>query len=124
MPSRLALLALLLLPTLAAAEPLTISGAARVVDGDTIVVNGATIRLWGIDAPETRQMCQQAAGNGAYDCGRDATAHLQSLIGSQSVICEPKTFDRYRRVVALCRVNGTDLGAAMVRDGWAVAFIR
>jgi endonuclease YncB( thermonuclease family) len=121
MPSRLALLALLLLPGLAAAQP-TISGAARAVDGYTVAVNGVSIRLFGIDSPETKQTCQRGSGT-PYDCGRDATAHLQSLIGSQQVACELMTVDRYDRYVALCRANGTDLGKAMVRDGWAVAFV-
>jgi endonuclease YncB( thermonuclease family) len=37
-------------PALAAAA--TISGPARVIDGDTVVVAGTTVRLKGVDAAE------------------------------------------------------------------------
>jgi endonuclease YncB( thermonuclease family) len=33
-------------------------GYPRIVDGDTVVLNGKNIRLQGIDAPETRQTCK------------------------------------------------------------------
>ena len=35
----------------------TITGSARISDGDTIRVQGTRIRLNGIDAPETDQVC-------------------------------------------------------------------
>jgi endonuclease YncB( thermonuclease family) len=34
-----------------------VTGPARVIDGDTIVVDGEHVRLQGIDAPEKRQTC-------------------------------------------------------------------
>ncbi|MDP3546623.1 MAG: thermonuclease family protein, partial [Phreatobacter sp.] len=36
---------------------LTINGHARIVDGDSLVVAGVEIRLFGIDAPELFQRC-------------------------------------------------------------------
>ena len=38
----------------------TIIGKATVIDGDTIKINGIKIRLFGIDAPEKKQLCQKA----------------------------------------------------------------
>lgn len=32
--------------------------------------------------------------------------------------------DRYKRIVAICRIGKLDLGAEMVRAGWALAFVR
>jgi endonuclease YncB( thermonuclease family) len=32
--------------------------AQTITDGDTIKLNGATWRLWGIDAPELHQTCR------------------------------------------------------------------
>jgi endonuclease YncB( thermonuclease family) len=40
-----------------------IQGPARVVDGDTLVINDERIRLYGVDAPEKAQVCRQD------DCG-------------------------------------------------------
>ena len=98
------------------------SGRATVIDGDTLDVAGVRVRLWGIDAPESRQTCLWAEVT--YPCGQLATQHLRALVGGQEVTCAPRTRDRYGRTVALCRVEALDLGAAMVRDGWALAFVR
>jgi endonuclease YncB( thermonuclease family) len=32
-------------------------GRASAVDGDTLEIHGTRIRLWGIDAPESSQLC-------------------------------------------------------------------
>jgi endonuclease YncB( thermonuclease family) len=38
--------------------------------------------------------------------------------------CQEKDRDRYGRIVAICRASGEDLGAIMVREGFAWAFTR
>jgi endonuclease YncB( thermonuclease family) len=93
--------------------------SVRVVDGDTLRIDGVTYRLWGIDAPEAHQSCADD-----WPAGRTATEHLRALIGDRQVSCEPRTLDRYGRAVAICRVDGRDLGADMVADGHAWAFVR
>lgn len=55
----LAVLVLLSGPVLAA-EPIV--GRASVTDGDTVVIRSTRVRLHGIDAPESAQLCQDAAG--------------------------------------------------------------
>jgi endonuclease YncB( thermonuclease family) len=55
----------------AAAAKLT--GKSDIVDGDTIKVGGITVRLYGIDAPESRQTCKRdgrpmVAGNKPQSC--------------------------------------------------------
>jgi endonuclease YncB( thermonuclease family) len=90
-----------------------------VVDGDTIKMAGTTYRLWGIDAPETHQ-----TGADGWTAGRIATEYLVNLMHGHTVICEPRTKDRYGRTVALCRAAGVDIEAEIVRNGMAYAFVR
>jgi endonuclease YncB( thermonuclease family) len=47
------------------------TGRPRVVDGDSLELAGHRVRLFGIDAPESRQDCRDARGR-FYACGREA----------------------------------------------------
>ena len=76
-------LALALVLVLAAGEGLTSTQAAhvtrygqdvRIIDGDTLQVDGATIRLYGIDAPELDWLCKDSGRS--WHCGRDAALKL------------------------------------------------
>jgi endonuclease YncB( thermonuclease family) len=53
-----------------------------------------------------------------------ATGTLEMLVKGKTVVCEPKTTDRYGRTVAICRADGEDLGRIMVQLGMAWAFVR
>ena len=97
-------------------------GRASVVDGDTIELHGERIRLAAIDAPEARQSCER--NGAAWPCGRRAAFALADLVGTRTVTCRWHERDRYRRPVATCEVGGTDLGAWLVEQGWALAFRR
>jgi endonuclease YncB( thermonuclease family) len=109
----------------AVAQPRTnsiISGLARVIDGDTINIDGRYIRLWGIDAFEMKQTCQQ--NNNTVPCGQHARAHLVELVGNNTVKCDIYTQDRYRRLIGICYVNNQNnisVNQHMVRNGWAFA---
>lgn len=93
--------------------------AQSVSDGDTLKLGGTTYRLWGIDAPELAQTCQDG-----WPAGRQAATKLQQLVQGRSVTCERKDTDRYGRTVAICRAAGQDLGELLVREGMAWAFVR
>ena len=98
-----------------------ITGPARVIDGDTLDIAGQRIRLHGIDAPESRQTC--ARGEREVRCGRAATAALRRLIDNEPVSCQERDVDRYRRIVVVCfNAEGQDVGAELVREGWALAY--
>lgn len=97
-------------------------GRASVVDGDTLDIVGKRIRLWGIDAPESSQLCMR--DEKTWQCGRDAALALADWLGARTVRCVARTTDRYGRSVSLCRVDGEDISAWLVSNGWALAFRR
>jgi endonuclease YncB( thermonuclease family) len=96
-----------------------IAGAVRVVDGDSLEIGEARIRLFGIDAPELRQLCRDAKGSDVT-CGLAARDALTRLIGGRDVSCAPAEAPSYDRIVAICTVGGQDLSEAMARDGHAI----
>ena len=102
-------------------EPVT--GHARVIDGDSLEVAGVSVRLFGIDAPERDQKCQDAAGK-TYSCGRSAQRALAAAIAGREVTCTPVDVDQYKRDVSVCTANNSDLGEAMVRGGHALDYTR
>jgi endonuclease YncB( thermonuclease family) len=112
--------AILLVPASAPAQSL--SGTVRAVDGDTLVMTGTRIRLFGIDAPEAAQTCNRAGE--AWACGTDASAVLAELVAGRQVSCIQRDRDDYGRAVATCAVGRIDLGAAMVGAGYAIAYRR
>lgn len=90
----------------------------RVVDGDTLELDGTVYRLNGIDAPEHGQTC------GKWNCGAQATDTLVEIVKGREVSCDPIGEDGYGRVIATCYADGTDIGASMVDKGLAWAFRR
>ncbi len=114
-------LCLLLLPLSVSAQ--TITGVASVRDGDSLEIRGTRIRLHGIDAPESRQLCARPTGQ-RWRCGQQAALALSDRIGRRSVSCVTRDIDRYGRTIAVSTQDGTNLNAWMVREGWAVAYRR
>ena len=94
---------------------------ARAIDGDSLIVDGRTVRLAGIDAPEYRQSCATRDGM-PWPCGRAARAQLEALALAGPVICEVIARDRYDRAIATCSTPATpDLGAAMTVAGLVIS---
>jgi endonuclease YncB( thermonuclease family) len=119
----LALAAQLGAPAGMAAQTAAISGVARVIDGDTIIIGATRIRLEGIDAPEAAQTCARR-WLGSWPCGRDATDQLARLLGDREVRCERRGEDNYQRVLGVCFVDAVEVNAEMVRRGLAWAFVK
>lgn len=104
------------------ARPIEIGGPARAVDGDTLVIGAQAVRLEGIDAPEDGQDCEDARGR-SWHCGAAAGNALTALV-RDGVRCTGHAFDAYERLLGTCRANGADVGAVLVRDGLALAYVK
>jgi endonuclease YncB( thermonuclease family) len=94
-------------------------GQASIIDGDTLEIHRTRIRLWGIDAPESSQLCR-GADSLQYRCGAKAANDLDAFIARRPVSCTPLSLDQYGRTVASCSAGGTDLGEWLVRNGHAL----
>ena len=92
----------------------------KVIDGDTIVLNGEKIRFSGIDTPELKQTCLK--DNEEVGCGMFAKMLLIKKIGNNTPICIGKEKDFYKRTLAECFVNGESLSKFLVRSGYAFAY--
>ncbi|MDX8518726.1 thermonuclease family protein [Mesorhizobium dulcispinae] len=112
-------------PYLSVPKPEPITGVASVIDGDTIEVHDQRIRFNGIDAPESRQYCDDAKGF-EYPCGRRSAEALDSfLAASRPVQCAFVTWDRYDRFVGDCRrADGASVAGWMVEHGQALDWPR
>jgi micrococcal nuclease len=86
----------------------------RALDGDTIAVD---IRLLGIDAFETRQMCERR--NGCWPCGKAQDLAARALRDAEPVITLTPS-STYGRPVATVTVRGSDLGETLLRAGLAI----
>lgn len=107
---------------MAVAASTAISGTAHVADGDTLRVGAKRVRLSGVDAPELSQRC---GGDGRkVACGAMAAEWLRRRVEGRPITCHVVETDRYGRSVAICRVGGGDVGAAIVEAGWATAYRR
>jgi endonuclease YncB( thermonuclease family) len=93
----------------------------RIVDADTVYVGPAKIRLSGIDAPETDQICIDASGKD-WKCGIEARERLQAFAQERPWVCDLTGTDVYKRHLGTCAVDGEDVSGWLVRNGWALAF--
>jgi endonuclease YncB( thermonuclease family) len=101
----------------------TLTGTATITDADTIVIGGETIRLQGVDAPETDQICLDSRG-AVWNCGIDARDRLIQHIGSRETSCVTNGKDAFGRWLATCSTNEGDLSTWLVHEGLGMAFIR
>jgi endonuclease YncB( thermonuclease family) len=85
-----------------------VEGRPVLIDGDSIVVAGRPIRLWGIDAPEmeTRE-------------GFVAKRYLRTIIEDRPVRCDDMGVRTVGEAMAKCFVGTVDLGEVMILSGHA-----
>ena len=99
---------------------ISFADSIKVVDGDTIVLNGEKIRFSGIDTPELKQTCFK--DDQEVPCGMTAKRLLAEKIGNATVECISEGKDTYKRTLAECFVNGESLSKFLVRSGYAFAY--
>ena len=100
-----------------------ISGVPHITDGDTIKIVNKRIRFHGIDTPEKKQICVKKSKE--YNCGKKSTAALIKKINGRKVVCKVQDkLDRYKRYIGVCFTEEINLNKWMVRNGYAVAYIR
>lgn len=118
----LAALALMLAVSGASAQEV-VTGAAKVVDADIIMVEKQRVILWAVDAPERPQKCY--VGDLLWDCYGAARQALGELIASGEASCTltPGEPDKFNRRYGVCTSAGKDVGAELVRLGMARAFV-
>lgn len=95
-------------------------GRNCVVDGDTFWIGGQKVRIADIDAPETHDYrCRSE-----LKLGERAARDLQALLNSGAVTMTPidRNRDVYGRLLRNVRVNGRDVGEALIADGVARAY--
>jgi endonuclease YncB( thermonuclease family) len=92
----------------------------QVIDGDTIHIGKNKYRFFGIDAPETKQICEK--DNIKIQCGVIARNVLKNKIADKIPKCIVKDKDRFQRLVAECFIGKESLSRFMVREGYAIAY--
>ena len=97
------------------------AGEVRVIDGDTIEIDGSRIQLWGVSAPDQFMVCKDA-----FLAGEEARDALTRIIGNHDVDCvamtimDPSPIRPPPPIPSLCLVDGVDIGAEMIGSGLAL----
>ena len=99
---------------------ISLANNLKVIDGDTIVLNGEKIRFSGIDTPELKQTCLK--NDKKVSCGMFVKFLLVKKIGNNTPKCIREGKDIYKRTLAECFVNGESLSSFLVRRGYAFAY--
>jgi len=102
--------------------PSTISGTARVIDGDTISIRKQRNRIAAIDACEVDQTGFRREVE--WPCGKAARSFIHSIADGKHVECFVIDRDQYRRLVAQCFESGREIGLAIVAAGLAETLFR
>lgn len=105
-------------------ESLTADGCTLnyVYDGDTVALDYAdgrkTARLMGFDTPETKKFgcaAEKALGD-------KATLRLRALAASGALTFDGDSYDKYGRVLAVMKVDGTDVSKTLIDEGLPVSY--
>lgn len=98
----------------------------RVIDGDTLQIDGEVIQLYGIDAPELGQLCE--TDGELWHCGVAAALALRKLIdlSRSSLHCSPWRGNDTGTAgpdpsAQVCEVSNEDVALVMLHGGYGLA---
>ncbi|KGD94457.1 MULTISPECIES: thermonuclease family protein [Rhizobium/Agrobacterium group] len=114
------ILLMLIITKLDEAADSVVRGPFYAIDGDTLSAGSERLRLNGIDAPELRQTCEDGRGM-TWACGDEARRLLARLAADPGTECLGRERDRYRRLLVRCHAGTSNINAALVRQGLAIA---
>ena len=97
-----------------------VAGQVRVVDGETLRLGERVVRLHGLRAPARGENCA-APGGDRFDCGAAAAERLAGLVLDRAVECRLRGRDSFHRALGVCVAGETELNAALVAAGYALA---
>jgi endonuclease YncB( thermonuclease family) len=96
-----------------------LKGRAYATGADSLRVGTVTVKLSGIEAPESEQRC--GAGANRWRCGAVAETALSRLVNGRRVSCSLSGSDAAGRALGQCSVGDKDIGAELVRQGYVFA---
>ncbi len=102
--------------TLPAPQSKTQWRVTSVIDGDTIVANGRTIRYIGVNTPETKKVDKITR-----ELGEQAAEYNKKLVLGKTVLLEfdVQPTDKYGRLLAYVYAGDVFVNAELVRAGYA-----
>ncbi|MAI48609.1 MAG: thermonuclease family protein [Hyphomicrobiaceae bacterium TMED74] len=99
------------------------SGVPEIVNADTLDFAAVRVRLHGIDAPESKNgKC--ALNDREWNCFQSSIDGLRDLIVGGSIDCKWTGERANSQPVVKCEVAGDDVSWWLVRNGYAVAFLK
>jgi endonuclease YncB( thermonuclease family) len=102
------------------AQPEDLTGRATVLAGDRLRVDGATIKLSGVIAPDANQPCFKANGR-RWACSSSAQRALDRLVRGKLVSCNPTASDETGVTLATCTIGEDDIASTLARGGHVFA---
>ncbi|MFH1081660.1 MAG: thermonuclease family protein [Pseudomonadota bacterium] len=120
----------LILPITHAAIRTVTGTVTKVSDGDSIHVTTPdrtklTVRLYGMDAPETPKINQRTrrVNKPGQPYGEESWKALRSRIMGMQVRLDIIDIDKYRRMVCMVWLSDRNINLEMVREGYAEAYV-
>ncbi len=96
-----------------------ISGSIDVIHAHVFYISGRYVRLYGVDAPDTDQVCSNATGS-SYNCGEEAASWVRGWIDQNPIDCYLLKVSPNGQDSAICVWGEYDIGAALVGAGWGI----